>query len=415
MGYIVKSTGGYFNTSSVPSGNPGAGMTIAGWLNMASLAGNTWTALGVGYSVSGGSYYGLGVFDTSGTYNMAGYATNTGASQFTALGSLSLSAGTWYHGAATFSGNNLTVYTNAANSGSATLTGSYAGNYNALCIGALNNGGSIISQPGQNTYLNEVALWTTVLTLNEITALAKGIPPWLIRPASLWGYWPLLASPGNISANAEPDLSGNARNVSRITQTTAPTASPTNSPMNYAPLAPPVISSLVLPSTPTSAGASGPISPTSVFHNDQNGRTFEGYYSGSGGNISPNDWGIQVKASLDLDSIVQLRFPMPPVMPPGSLKLLVRGLANATTGAAKFQVSDGVAGNGISPSAISLTAETASILNWTSTSADQYNDIKIPLTSYPSPNDDLVVAIKFQTSGWSLASILTALTGVIWE
>ena len=161
--------------------------------------------------------------------------------------------------------------------------------------------------------------------------------------------------------------------------------------------------------------AGGPISPTSIFHTDTAGRTFMGFYAGGGGNIAAQDFGIQVKASLDADSVVQLRFTMPPAIPTGTLKLLLRALANATTGAAKFQVSDGTAGSGTSPSAVSLTAETASTITWASGGADKYNDTKVTLSAAPGANDDLVVALKFQTSGWTLAQIMTALVTVLWE
>lgn len=57
-------------------------------------------------------------------------------------------------------------------------------------------------------HLAEAAIWSVGLSAAEIAALAAGVPPRLIRPESLWGYWPIwgVDSP-------EPDLSGNQRSL----------------------------------------------------------------------------------------------------------------------------------------------------------------------------------------------------------
>lgn len=159
--------------------------------------------------------------------------------------------------------------------------------------------------------------------------------------------------------------------------------------------------------------AGGPIAPSSVYLGGASGNLFPNFYSGAGGNAAPVDEGIGVVASLAANAVAQLRFAMPPAIPSGTLKLMVRMLANATTGTVKFTVSDKSCGSGVSPSALTLTAETQSTANITA--ADQYTDVKVPLTTVPNPNDDLVVALTFDSTGWTLAQVLTCLVWVLWE
>ncbi len=159
--------------------------------------------------------------------------------------------------------------------------------------------------------------------------------------------------------------------------------------------------------------AGGPIFPNSIYHTDTTGRTFPNFYSGGGGNASPVDEGIGVKASLDADAVVQLRFAIPPTVPSGTLKLRALHLANATSGTIKYTISDKNVAAGSSPSAATLTAETQS--SFTFTTVDIYNEVKTTLTSSPSGNDMLVVAVKYQTSGYTLAQVLTSIFTLIWE
>jgi hypothetical protein len=161
--------------------------------------------------------------------------------------------------------------------------------------------------------------------------------------------------------------------------------------------------------------AGGAIFPTSAFPNDTAGRLFPNYYSGSGGNASPHDEGLGVKASLDADATWELRFPMPPTIPSGTLKLRLLALANATSGVAKVTVKDGTCPAGSSPSAVSLTSETQSSITWAAGSNDKYQEVKVTLTATPAGNDMLVVALTFNTSGFTLAAVSTWLASIIWE
>src|SRR2546430_608163 len=156
--------------------------------------------------------------------------------------------------------------------------------------------------------------------------------------------------------------------------------------------------------------AGGPIYPSSAYPADSSGRLFPTFYSGTGGNASPVDEGLGVKASLDADATWELRFPMPPTLPTGTLKLRLLALANATSGAAKLTVKDGVATPATSPaasgnpSAVTLTSETQTTVTWAASENDRYKEAKVTLAAAPVGNDMLVVALLFQTSGWTLAA-----------
>src|SRR5215471_4506697 len=113
--------------------------------------------------------------------------------------------------------------------------------------------------------------------------------------------------------------------------------------------------------------AGGPIAPSSVYLGGAAGNLFPNFYIGTGVNAARTDEGIGVIASLPSNAVAQLRFPMPPSIATGTLKLMVRCLANATSGNAKFVVSDNSCGTGVSPSGLTLTAENSGVaqtLTW---------------------------------------------------
>jgi hypothetical protein len=159
----------------------------------------------------------------------------------------------------------------------------------------------------------------------------------------------------------------------------------------------------------------GPLLPSSVYLGGAGGNLFPNFYAGAGGNAAPHDEGIGVVASLGADSTAELRFAVPPTVPSGTFKLRMLALANATSGAAKVTVKDGRAPAGASPSAAALTSETQQTVTWASGNADEYKETKLALTTVPQGNDMIVVAITFNTSGWTLAQISTWLFSLIWE
>jgi hypothetical protein len=164
--------------------------------------------------------------------------------------------------------------------------------------------------------------------------------------------------------------------------------------------------------------AGGPITPSSVYLGAGGGNLFPNFYTGAGGNAAPTDEGVGVAASLSADEVIMLRFPMPPTIPTGTLKLRTLMLANATSGTIKYTVSDANVAAAASPSAATLTGETQSSATWTGSAgstADDYIEIKTTLTSAPNGNDMLVVAVTVNHTSWTLAQVLTMIFTIIWE
>ncbi|HUY68592.1 MAG TPA: hypothetical protein VMV79_04760 [Alphaproteobacteria bacterium] len=159
----------------------------------------------------------------------------------------------------------------------------------------------------------------------------------------------------------------------------------------------------------------GPIYHFPPYTSDTSGNAFPNIYVGSGGNAAPADCGLGVAASLGADTVWQLRFPMPPAIPPGTLKLRLLALADASSGNATVTVSDANVAAGASPSAASLTSETQATVTWGAGDADTYKETKIALSAAANGNDELVVALAFNTSGWTLAAASTWIATVIWE
>ncbi|HMC88442.1 MAG TPA: hypothetical protein VKI17_02795 [Gemmataceae bacterium] len=160
--------------------------------------------------------------------------------------------------------------------------------------------------------------------------------------------------------------------------------------------------------------AGGAIFPSSAYPG-ASGNIFPNFYGGAGGNAAPHDEGWGVVASLGADSVLELRFPIPPTLPTGTLKLRMLALANATSGVAKLTVSDKNVAAGASPSAAALTGETQQTVTWAAGDNDKYKEVKLTLTPAPAGNDTLVVAVTFNTTGWTLAQVSTWLFSLIWE
>ncbi|QEH36488.1 hypothetical protein OJF2_50720 [Aquisphaera giovannonii] len=161
-------------------------------------------------------------------------------------------------------------------------------------------------------------------------------------------------------------------------------------------------------------GTGGPvIQPASYYTTDTAGNLYPGVYTGSGGNASAHEAGWTIPASLAANATLELRFQMPSTIPGGTFKLVSYCLANASTGTAKYTVSDANVAAGASPSAASLTAETQTSITWAA--ADQYVVTKTALTSTPTADGVSVVAVTFNTTGWTLAQPVTCRWVELWE
>jgi hypothetical protein len=109
-----------------------------------------------------------------------------------------------------------------------------------------------------------------------------------------------------------------------------------------------------------------------------------------------------------------MQFNMPEVIPSGTLKLQSLAMANATSGTAKYTVSDGVTSAGSNIGVTSLTSETQSSVTWSS--ADVLMQTKTTLTAAPTANQILTCTASFNSSGgFSLAAASVWQFSAVWE
>ena len=123
-----------------------------------------------------------------------------------------LSTGQWYHACGTYTSTaTRSVYTDGGGSATNnTAAGAFAGvNNTGVACNTLDVGATFDGR------MAEVAVWSVVLDADEITALAKGFSPLLIRPQSLAAYWPLFG-------NDSPELD-RGKNKFDLTLTATPT------------------------------------------------------------------------------------------------------------------------------------------------------------------------------------------------
>ena len=124
----------------------------------------------------------------------------TSAASYPLYGSSSgVATSTWFHMVAQVLANNShELFVDGSSVGSATAGGytSDIASADTLYIGhvGVTSGHGISGLQGNKTVdggIAEVAIWDIQLTANQISALAAGFSPLLIRPDKLLGYWPL--------------------------------------------------------------------------------------------------------------------------------------------------------------------------------------------------------------------------------
>jgi hypothetical protein len=160
--------------------------------------------------------------------------------------------------------------------------------------------------------------------------------------------------------------------------------------------------------------AGGPIFPHSAFPATA-GRVFPNFHIGAGSN-SKHDEGLGVEASVGADSTWRLRFQMPPTLPSGTGKVMLRAQANATSGNAKVNPKWVSVANGEDPSSATLNAEGVQTITWSAGDADDYKETKVDLNADTLVGGEVVVMdLVFETSSWTLAQVSTWQVFILWE
>lgn len=161
--------------------------------------------------------------------------------------------------------------------------------------------------------------------------------------------------------------------------------------------------------------ASRLIYPHSMY-TQSTGRVFEHVHLGDGGQLSPYDVGIGVEDSLAGDGLVHLRFDIPDPLPSGTLKLRLRALADATSGAAKVNPKWASVADGEDPSAATMNAEGDQTITWAAAEDDIYKTTDVTLDAdTPVAGEVLCMNLHFESTSWTLAVISVWQVAIFWE
>lgn len=173
------------------------------------------------------------------------------------------------------------------------------------------------------------------------------------------------------------------------------------------------------------------LQPCSIYANDLTGRVFPNNHIGSVAtlNASAVAKGLGVRASLDQNTAWALAWQLPPSLPTGTLKLLLNCFANTSSGAARINpnwcaVSVGAnpfnttqSAEGVTPDSVAGAAGSGDTVTWGTGDEDQLIQVKWALDAATAPTAGQFVnmALTFETSSWTLASVLTMQPFLIWE
>ena len=126
--------------------------------------------------------------------------------------------------------------------------------------------------------------------------------------------------------------------------------------------------------------------------------------------------GLGIMASLDGDAIWELRFMMPQNLPSGTGKLVLRGIANASSGAAKLNPrwKSVAVGESHALAAGSYSVEGTTTITFSAVDTDHEAKIVLDADSL-SAGKETCMLLTAETSGWTLAAVSTWVACIIWE
>ena len=166
---VFDGSNDYVDTGASPRALVGSSsaFTVSAWIN-AQDDDNDYI---VGAMESGAERFYFRVFDVSGTgYIRWGYGSSASSDT-----DAPISLNQWHHVVWTYDNTNAKVYVDGSLKNTTSLSGQAITNTDNLYIGALNNNGSSVNY--WKGFINDVAIWDSALTANEITALYNsGLP-----------------------------------------------------------------------------------------------------------------------------------------------------------------------------------------------------------------------------------------------
>ena len=165
--------------------------------------------------------------------------------------------------------------------------------------------------------------------------------------------------------------------------------------------------------------AGGPKFPDSVDYSLLSGRVFPSTHAVTTNNHQHE--GIGVEASLGADVDIQLEFVMPAALPTGTAKLVVEGMANATSGIAtldpRWKIWAPEEDRDVAKSTYP-TAEGESTVTWASGDDHVVKQNKITLdaeTIVAGETIHMYLQLIQASSKWTLAAVSTWKFYIIWE
>lgn len=157
--------------------------------------------------------------------------------------------------------------------------------------------------------------------------------------------------------------------------------------------------------------AGGPIFPRSAYP-VTSGRVFPNVHAAT----NAHQEGLGVEASVGADSIWRLWFQMPPTLPSGTCKLVLRAIANATSGDAKVNPKWKSFATEEDVDSPTLNAEGTTTVTWAAGDDHQFKEAKINLDAdTPVAGEEIVMDLTFETTSWTLAQVSTWVASIIWE
>jgi hypothetical protein len=198
-------------------------MTLAAWVRPDSVTG--WRTVLL-KETGNGLAYGLYSSDDEG---LPSVYINTGGTDIAATGPESLSAGTWSHLAATYDGSSLRLYVNGQLVATRNITGSIV-----TSNGPLRFGGNAIWGEHLDGSLDEVRIYNTVLTANEIAELSSSTnrPP-IAQPDNALAPAASAIIINVLANDSDPD--GHTLSIQSFTQPTHGTVSQVAGGLRYTP------------------------------------------------------------------------------------------------------------------------------------------------------------------------------------